>query len=108
MTHQPCPPIAVLWEPEIERLYKRLREDDPFKIAIRKGRDILSRDRYAAQYRVPKDRIPPYYIRKNGVKNLYVLRIDKVRRLSYTIIEDKVGVKEVFPDHASYDRRFGY
>lgn len=64
MTHKPCPPMAVVWERDIERLYQRLRDDDPFKIAIRKGRDILSRDRYAAQYRVPKSSIPPYYIRE--------------------------------------------
>ena len=108
MTYKLCPPIAVVWERDIERLYQRLRDDDPFKIAIKKGREILSRDRYAAQYRVPKSRIPPYYVRKNGVKNLYVLRIDEVRRLSYTIIEGKVGVKEIFLDHASYERRFGY
>lgn len=107
MTH-PCPPKAVLWDPKIERLYKRLREDDPLKIAMRKGRDILSRNMYAAKYQVPKDRIPRQYRKKIDIYNLYVLRIDDVRRLCYTIVESKVLVIEVFPDHASYDAKFGY
>jgi len=76
---QPCPPKAVLWDPKIERLYKRLKEDDPLKIAIKKGKDILSRDMYAAQYQVPKDRIPKQYKKMIGIYNLYVLRIDEVR-----------------------------
>jgi len=108
MTHKPCPPIAVLWDPKIEHLYKRLREDDPLKIAIKKGRDILSRDRYAAKYRVPKKRIPPRYKERIGIYSLYVLRIDEAKRLCYTIVEGKVLVIDVFRDHASYEDVFGY
>lgn len=46
------------------------------------------------------------------MNNLYRLRLDRKRRLTYTILSDEEGIKvvilEVFPDHKSYDRRFGY
>ena len=104
---KPCPPKAVLWELDIEQEYSRLKDNDPLKIAIRKGRDILTSNMYAGA-QIPKRQIPKYYVRENGVNNLYVLRLDYVKRLCYMLTESNVGVKEIFLDHKSYNRRFGY
>ena len=61
---------------------------------------------------IQKQQIPKYYVDKYGVNNLYRLRLDRARRLCYTLVSDEEGVKvvvlEVFPDHKSYNRRFGY
>ena len=61
---------------------------------------------------IRKSLIPKYYIKNFGVNNLYRLRLDRKRRLCYTVVADeeevKVVVLEVFPDHKSYSRRFGY
>jgi hypothetical protein len=44
--------------------------------------------------------------------NLYRLKLDRKRRCCYTIVANHEGLKvivlEVFPDHKSYNRRFGY
>ena len=104
-------PVAVLFEREAYELYLSLRAGDDFKRAIDKGLDILKKDVFAGE-QIKKQQIPKYYVDKYGVNNLYRLRLDKARRLSYTIVAGEEGIKvvvlEVFPDHKSYDKRFGY
>ena len=104
-------PVAVYLESKTHALYSRLSEDDPFRKAIDKALDILKENMFAGEL-IRKSLIPKYYIKNFGVNNLYRLRLDKKRRLCYTIVADEEGVKvvvlEVFPDHKSYSRRFGY
>jgi len=61
---------------------------------------------------IRKQQIPKYYVDRYGVNNLFRLWLDKARRLCYTLVADEEGIKavvlEVFPDHKSYERRFGY
>lgn len=56
--------------------------------------------------------IPKYYVKKFGVNNPYRLKLNRKRRCCYIIAADQEGFKvivlEVFPDHKSYNRRFGY
>ncbi len=104
-------PVAVLLDPEVYELYSGLREEDEFRRAIDKGLDVLKSDMLAG-VKIKKQQIPKYYIDRHGVNNLYRLHLDKARRLCYTLVGDREGmnvvVLEVFPDHKSYDRRFGY
>jgi len=104
-------PVAVLLEREVYDLYLSLREGDAFKRAIGSGLDVLKNDMFAGE-QIKKRRIPKYYVEKYSVNNLYRLRLDRARRCCYTIVADSEGTKvvvlEIFPDHKSYDRRFGY
>ncbi len=80
-------------------------------LAISEGIHTLKRDLLAGK-NVRKRQIPRYYVTKYGVNNLYILPLDNARRLSYTLASDKTGINvvilEAFPDHKSYERRFGY
>jgi hypothetical protein len=61
---------------------------------------------------VKKSQIPRHYITKYNVTNLYMLYLDRSRRLTYTLLSYNdmiiVEVLEIFPDHKSYEQRFGY
>jgi len=103
--------MAVLLERKVHNLYLSLKKGDDFKRVIDRGLDILKGEMFAED-RIKKEQIPRYYVSRYGVNNLYRLRLNGTRRLCYTIIADEEGVKvvvlEVFPNHKSYDRRFGY
>ena len=105
------PPTGVYLEESVEELYLSLREGSELKKAIDRGLDILKENMLAGDS-VRKKQIPQYYRDRFSVNNLYRLRLDRKRRLTYTILSDEEGKKvvilEVFPDHKSYDRRFGY
>jgi hypothetical protein len=104
-------PGAVFLERKVNELYSSLSEEDDFKKAIDRGLEALKENMFAGEI-IRKKRIPKYYIKKFGVNNLYRLKLDRRRRCCYTIVADKEGFKvivlEVFPDHKSYNRRFGY
>jgi len=104
-------PNAVFLERKVADLYSSLKEEDDLKIAVDRGLDSLKNDMFAGE-RIRRRQIPKYYVNKYGVNNLYRLRLNRTRRCCYTIVADEEGLKlvvlEVFPDHKSYDRRFGY
>jgi hypothetical protein len=96
---------------KVNEIYSSLSEEDDFRKAIDKGLDALKENIFAGEI-IKKKQIPKYYIKKFGVNNLYRLKLDRKRRCCYTIVADHEGLKvivlEVFPDHKSYNRRFGY
>ena len=104
-------PVAILLAKETNELYANLRESNDLKRLIDKGFDILQNNMFTGD-RIKKEQIPKYYIDKYNINNLYRLRLDKIRRLCYTLIADEEGSKivilEIFLEHKSYDRRFGY
>lgn len=104
-------PVAVFLERKVNEIYSSLSEEGDFKKTIDKGLDALKESMFAGEI-IKKKQIPKYYIKKFGVNNLYRLKLDKRRRFCYTIVGDQEGLKlivlEVFPDHKSYNRRFGY
>jgi mRNA-degrading endonuclease RelE of RelBE toxin-antitoxin system len=61
--------------------------------------------------KIGKEKIPPHYLKKYGVTNLYRVAIGN-SRLTYTIIADKnkkvLCILEYFPTHKEYNERFGY
>jgi len=104
-------PVAVLLAPEVHSLYVSLKGQDELKKTLDKGLDLLKERMFVGE-KIEKRLIPKYYVDKYGVNNLFRLRLDRARRLVYTIVADEEGVKvavlEVFLDHKSYGRRFGY
>ena len=104
-------PVAVFLERKVNEIYSSLGEEDDFKKVIDKGLDALKENMFAGEI-IRKKHIPKYYIIKFGVNNLCRLKLNKRRRCCYTIVADQEGLKvivlEVFSDHKSYNRRFGY
>ena len=104
-------PVAVFLERNVNELYSSLSEQDDFRKAIDRGLDALKENMFAGEI-IRKRQIPKCYVRKFGVNNLYRLKLDRKRRCCYTLVADREGFKvivlEVFPDHKSYNRRFGY
>lgn len=104
-------PVAVFLERKVNEVYSILGEQDDFKKAIDRGLEALKENMFAGEI-IRKSLIPKYYAREFGVNNLFGLKLDRKRRCCYTIVADQEGLKvivlEVFPDHKSYNRRFGY
>jgi hypothetical protein len=104
-------PVAILLARELNELYVNLREGTQLKRILDNAFDLLQNNMFAGD-RIKKEQIPKYYIEKYDINNLYRLRLDKIRRLCYTLVADEEGSKivilEIFLDHKSYDRRFGY
>ena len=104
-------PVAVFLETKVNQLYSSLSEQDDFKKAIDRGLETLQENMFTGEM-IRKSQIPKYYVREFGVNNLYRLKLDGKRRCCYTVVADQEGLKvivlEVFPDHKSYSRRFGY
>lgn len=104
-------PVAVFLERKANETYSSLSEKDDFKKAIDRGLEALKENMFAGEM-MRKSQIPKYYVREFGINNLYRLKLNGKRRCCYTIVADQEGFKvivlEVFPDHKSYNRRFGY
>ncbi len=62
--------------------------------------------------KIERDRWPKVYVAKYGIRNLFIARGDRGIRFAYTIVSEGnrkiVIVLECFPDHKSYEARFGY
>ena len=96
---------------KVNEAHSSLSEKDDFKKTIDRGLEALKENMFAGEI-IRKSQIPKYYVRKFGINNLYRLKLNRKRRCCYTIVADQEGFKvivlEVFPDHKSYNRRFGY
>jgi hypothetical protein len=64
---------------------------------------------------IRKSQIPKFYKNRYDVTNLYRYELSKTMRACYTLQPIELGkpeivamIVEVFWDHKSYDRRFGY
>jgi len=81
------------------------------KKLIDKAADILKYNMSAGK-KIRKRQIPRYYIDTFSVNNLYRLRLERDCRCIYALVADEesvnVVVLEIFTDHKSYARRFGY
>jgi len=83
-------------------------------VMILEMRDRLFENRLAGEP-LRKDQIPKYYLDNFKVTNLYRYKLSKTMRACYTLQPIVLGqpeivamIVEVFWDHKSYDRRFGY
>jgi len=72
---------------------------------------VLREDRLAGDC-IEKNKIPRYYRDLYGVNNLYRYQLSGEMRACYTLqkVEDGICaiILEVFMDHKTYERRFGY
>jgi hypothetical protein len=97
--------------PDIAKFIASLFSDDPIRNKIMNAIEKLETCIDSGE-QLEKDRIPRYYIKRYGVTNLFVLRLDSTKRLIYTIMSDgteiTANIIEIFLDHKSYEDRFGY
>jgi len=110
--------LTVKGTPEFDFQYAELEQsakdgNGASQILLKKLDKAIDKLKYS--YRsgehVQRDRIPPYYLIKYGVENLWKLNIDPNYRLIYTIRGTEIEVMSVlleFFDHKTYDKRFGY
>lgn len=58
-----------------------------------------------------KKQIPEYYLKKYGVKNLFIIDLPLFWRMIYTLESDKIEIiafiLDIF-DHKGYSKRFGF
>ena len=106
-----CPCDEVHLADDAATLYHCLDENDDFKALIDGALDLLKEHMFVGQ-KIKKDRIPKHYLNKYDIKSCYRLKLNHKRRLSYTILIEnsrkKTIVLEIFEDHKSYSKRFGY
>jgi hypothetical protein len=61
--------------------------------------------------KVQKDRWPRYYVLTWGINNLYVHKLGRDWRLTYSLVADEVGIMAFCLEiltHKQYNKRFGY
>ncbi|MBS3074095.1 hypothetical protein J4447_01425 [Candidatus Pacearchaeota archaeon] len=78
--------------------------------SILRARDLLKKDPFSGN-QVPKRLIPPKYIKKYGVDNVWRIELSDRWRLLYTITGNQVEIITFIMDivnHKDYDKIFGY
>jgi hypothetical protein len=66
---------------------------------------------YEIGEKVQKDRWPRYYILTWGINNLFVYKVGRDWRLTYSLVSDGGGIKAFCLEiltHKEYNKRFGY
>lgn len=67
---------------------------------------------FEAGAKVTKDLWPKYYRKRWGIDNLYVLKLGRDWRFTYSLVSGEAAGIEVFCleilSHREYDQRFGY
>ena len=78
--------------------------------SINRVRDLLKQNPFAGN-QVPKRQIPPKYIQKFDIDNVWRIELADRWRLVYTITGNQVEIitfiMDIF-DHKDYDKVFGY
>ena len=102
---------VVFISSELETDFYNLKKNDPIRKCLVKAIHTLRENAFAG-YHIPKRLIPPVYIQKCHVNNLWKYDLNKNWRLLYTVTsENEVelisAILEWF-DHKEYERRFGY
>ncbi len=105
------PSYRVLATPEFEEWFKSLPENDKRRRWVLEMKGVLAENRIAGQ-QVTRDRIPPKYLEKYDLKNLYRYQHPEGCRSVYTLLNDgdnrvSVIVLGLFT-HNEYDDLFGY
>lgn len=71
---------------------------------------VLKENAFAGD-KIQKERIPPAYVKKYGLHNLYRYEHPEGHRSCYTLLNDGSGLVVVVLDlltHKEYERLFGY
>jgi hypothetical protein len=104
-------PSSVNATPEVVEFISKLEKGSYVDKIITKAIDILDEDMFAGDP-VQKKKFPKCYIQEHEIRNLYVMKLNSYRRLTYTLIFDGIGISvnilEIFLSHKEYEQRFGY
>jgi hypothetical protein len=105
------PASSVNAAQEVWGLISTFPEGSDLKNNLEKAKSALYENIFAGR-QVEKDKIPFYYVKKYGVNNLFVYRLNSNNRLIYTLVADANGISvniiDVFLSHKLYEKRFGY
>lgn len=100
----------VFIDAEVEKAFNSLGENDPIKKALIRAFQNIKEDFQAGEY-IPKNKIPPAYLKKYGINNVRVYDLPFAWRLMYTITgSSEVGIISVMLDwmtHKDYEHLFG-
>jgi hypothetical protein len=109
MVRKPSP--AVFRSEDLDELLKSQNPDSKLQKWIDDMEKVLKENMYAGEL-VMKSRIPPHYIQRYGVNNLFRYAHPEGYRSSYTIYSEvNLGACPHILDiltHEEYDRIFGY
>ncbi len=98
----------MFYSPEVDALVRR---GGKYANWIKDMKGALEYNMFAGE-QIQRDRIPNYYIRKYGVRNLYRYQHPEGYRSTYTLTARKdLGVCPTIIDlmsHKEYEKRFGY
>lgn len=104
-------PSSVNGTPEVADFVSKLEKGSYLDKIITKAIDKLGEDMFAGDP-VQRKKFPKCYNQKHEIRNLYVMKLNSSRRLTYTLIFDGIGVSvnilEIFLSHKEYEQRFGY
>ncbi len=109
---------------EAEESYKKLNEivgcqrkrgranSDEIKLwnGIQRALDLVEHNPFYGE-NAKKKQIPKYYIKKYGVKNLFIVDLPLFWRMVYTLESNKVEIVAFVLDiftHDDYNKRFGF
>lgn len=109
MARKPSP--AVFLSEELEDFLKELGPNHKFRKWVEDMKSVLKENMLAGE-RIRKKQIPPHYVMRYGVNNLYRYDHPEGYRSCYTLTErNDMGVCPTILDlntHYEYDKIFGY
>ena len=109
MTRKPSP--AVLRSKELDDYLRGLDQADKQRRWIEEMESVLKENMFAGE-NIRKMQIPPWYIDRYGVNNLYRYEHSEGHRSCYTLTNvEGIGVCPLIIDlmsHTEYNRRFRY
>ena len=94
----------------LQALYNSQSPSSPVRKYLDDMKAVLGENMFAGE-RIPKEKIPPYYVNGLGVRNLYHYTHPGYFRSTYTIINEGRAPFCVIYDymsHHDYNKRFGY
>ena len=95
---------------DLQAFYGNQRADSPVKKWLEDMMAVLLENMFAGE-RIPKEKVPQYYIQRLGVHNLYHYTHPGAYRSVYTILNEGKGSYCLVIDllnHHDYNKRFGY
>ncbi len=111
--------MRVIFSPEAEEVYKYLNKEAPkskkekmILNAINKKVELIKENPHFGKP-IAKNKIPPEYIEKYGITNLFRVPLPNFWRMLYTLTDGETDVEIIafvldVIDHKRYNKKFGY
>lgn len=110
--------VRVVLSPEADLVYNDLKAKMDSKLrrsifnGINSKVEMIKQDSHYGEG-ISKDKIPPSYVAKYGVKNLFRVQLPQFWRLLYTLTsgskdEEIIAFIIEIISHEDYNKRFGY